>query len=58
MGSICAKFHQITTTLRVDAYYGALHVSHQDWVFKTQFQVFVFFYRKFLFSYGMDLVNV
>ena len=38
MGSVCAsKFHQIPTTLSVDAYYGALHVSHQDWVFKTQF---------------------
>ena len=33
MDYIYAKFHQILTTLLVlDAYYGALHASLQDWV--------------------------
>ena len=36
MGYICAKFHQIPTTLLVDAYYGALHVSLQDWMLKCR----------------------
>ena len=36
MGYICAKFHQIPTTLLVDAYYGTLHVSLQDWVLKVE----------------------
>ena len=31
MGYICAKFHQNLTTLLVEAYYGALHGSLQDW---------------------------
>ena len=34
MDYIYAKFHQILTTLLVDAYYGALHASRQDWVLK------------------------
>ena len=33
MGYTCANFHRIPTTLLVDAYYGALHVSLQDCVF-------------------------
>ena len=32
MDYIYAKFHQILTNLLVDAYYGALHASLQDWV--------------------------
>ena len=34
MDYIYAKFHQILTALLVDAYYGALHASLQDWVLK------------------------
>ena len=34
MGYICAKFHQNLTTLLVEAYYGALHETLQDWVLK------------------------
>ena len=32
MDYIYTKFHQILTTLLVDAYHGALHASLQDWV--------------------------
>ena len=35
MDYIYAKFHQILTTLLMDAYYGALHASLQDWVLKS-----------------------
>ena len=36
IGYICAKFHQNLTTLLVEAYYGALHGSLQDWVFTVK----------------------
>ena len=43
MDYIYAKFHQILTTLLVDAYYGALHASLQDWVLIAFYAFFTSF---------------
>ena len=52
MDYIYAKFHQNLTTLLVEAYYGELHASLQDWVLSINLL------QKRLFSETLDIQGI